>query len=155
MIRLFASLLVRAVILATFLGIILACATAPAFAQDTEARARVFAKELKRAAKELDVQTPTLTVLSFDEASRMGAGPLAAAFVLKPKVGTRWGVMVVWAQLMSASDARLRCWARHEMTHVLLDHGHAKDRAEADTHHDVVRHFMEAKWKQDSACLIQ
>jgi hypothetical protein len=122
----------------------------------THERALVFTEELRRAAKELDVVTPTLTVLSQEEAQAKGAGPLTAAFVVPPPAkADRWAVFVVWFHLMGASDARLQCWARHEVTHILLGHRFARDEREAAVRHDVVRHFMKAKWRQDSACLVE
>jgi len=159
--NLLAILLVRALVLGALVGI-LACAAAPAFSQTTAERLNVFTRELNRAADTLRVARPVVHVVSLEEALAKGSGPLVAAYIWVsrdvlsvPNYVLPVQLDVVWSQLMSASDARLRCWARHEMTHVLLGHERgARDAREAMTQHDAVRHYMEARWRQDSACLI-
>jgi hypothetical protein len=155
MTRLILSLALRALVLAMLIGIVLSAA-APAFS-DTEARLKVFVQELDRAGRELKAPRPeSVMVLSFEDAMKFPVSPLAAAFLLPGVNGKgRVRVAVVWAHLMGASDARLRCWARHEMTHVYLGHVYgARDQREADRHHDIVRAFMNGKWRQDSSCLV-
>lgn len=145
---------------------VLILAAAPAFSQDTDQRFRVFTRELNKAADQLHVPRPIANVVSLEEALKAGASPHAAAWVWVPGGedlngvpfyvrGTPVRVSIVWSHLMSAGNYRLRCWARHEMVHVVLGHEFgARDLSESAVHHDQVRKFMEARWKQDSACLI-
>jgi hypothetical protein len=141
--------------------LILVVAVGSATAQTTDDRLRVFDRELTRAAKELSLAPevhPVARVVSSEEAVASGATPLVAAWVWESSLGPkpRVFVSIVWMHLMTASDARLRCWARHEVTHILYGHQRGpSSKAEADLHHDMVRHFMAAKWKQDSSCLIK
>jgi len=167
---LLAILLIRAFALGVLIGI-LACAAAPAFSatpryqyQTTKQRLRVFTRELDRAADELRVARPVARAVSLEETLAAGLSPLVIAWVWAPEGVDSRGVQIVkpvnvsivWFQLMSASDAQLRCWARHEMTHVLFGHEYgALEPREAVRRHDQVRHFMKAKWGQDYACLIE
>jgi hypothetical protein len=158
-------LTVRALLIALLVGIMFAAA-APAFSQDTAQRLKVFEREVSKAARELKVATPVVHVVSLTEALLKGSSPLAAAYIWVPRGYDKNGVPryvrglpvqldIVWSQLMSAGDKRLQCWARHEVTHVVLGHERgARDGREAATHHSMVRIYMEARWRQDSACLI-
>jgi predicted Zn-dependent protease len=132
------------------IALALSLAATPVAARDTAARLHVFTRELNSAARDLRVARPTVRAISLAERPA-GTSPNVAAFVTP---GRPWVVTVIWHQLMSASDARLRCWARHEMTHVKLKHEYSKNAREAAWHHDQVALFMEARWRQESTCMM-
>lgn len=178
--RLIAALFVRAFVIGVLIGIIGACA-APAFSEtlnlrrhrgrgdfvrawpgqyytNTDQRFKVFTRELNKAADQLHVARPIVNVVGSEEAP----SPFAAGWIWVPLGGVpRYirgmpvHVSIVWSQLMNAGNRRLQCWARHEMTHVLLEHEYgARNAQEAHLRHLDVGFYMETRWRQDSACMI-
>jgi len=122
----------------------------------TESQLATFERAVARAARELRVGAPPVELIGLADAVSMGV-PGAAAFVTDEP---EWRIRIVWPHLMAASPARLQCWARHEMLHVQLKHGvlrlgtWAANLRESARRHDQVALLQQARWGQDSGCLI-
>lgn len=113
-----------------------------------------FTLQIALVAGQLGILTPRVHVMSRYDRHPSGVAAAVVSYVIPcPLEPNCYQVRVMRETLDTADASTLRCVARHESTHIYLDHGNgAHSEAELSFFEAEVRAFMRLRWDQDSGC---